>query len=350
MTAPYDAILFVSFGGPESPEEVVPFLQRVTAGRNIPEERLRLVGQHYFDRGGVSPINELNRDMIARLETALDTAGVDLPVYWGNRNSAPFLDDTVAQMAGDGVSRALAFVTSAYSSYSGCRQYRENIADACSASGDGAPVIDKLRVYFNHPGFVEPLADRLAAALDGLNPATTHVFFTAHSIPMSMASSSFYVGQLESAVALVGERVALPAHDLVWQSRSGPPTMPWLEPDIVDAIGELSDDVEHVVIVPVGFVSDHMEVIQDLDTDAARAAAERGMGFSRVETSGSDPRFIDMIVELIRERVDGVTPVALGPLGLVPDQCGETCCPRPQRPSGAPGGRPGASSGGRPPA
>ena len=339
----YDAVLFVSFGGPEAPDEVIPFLERVTAGRNIPKERLELVGEHYFARGGVSPINELCRDMIGRLEAALAAAGIKLPVYWGNRNSAPFLTDTLQTMADDGVARAMAFVTSAYSSYSGCRQYRENIADARAEVGDAAPVVDKMRVYFNHPGFIDPLVDRVAAALDGLDATRTHVFFTAHSIPMSMASNSFYVEQLENAVALVGERVdAMAPSSLVWQSRSGPPSMPWLEPDIVDAIDALdTGGVDNVVVVPVGFVSDHMEVIQDLDTDAAGAAAAKGFEFRRVETSGTDPRFIDMIVELVRERLEGAVPVSLGDLGLVPEQCGETCCPKPQRPTGRPGGPPG---------
>jgi ferrochelatase len=348
--APYDAILFVSFGGPEGPDEVIPFLERVTAGRNIPAERLKLVGQHYFDRGGVSPINELCRDMIGRLESALAAADVDLPIYWGNRNSEPFLADTLQTMADDGVTRAMAFVTSAYSSYSGCRQYRENIAAALDTVDGSAPVVDKMRVYFNHPGFIDPLVDGLTEALTGLDESRTHVFFTAHSIPMSMASNSFYVDQLNNAVQLVGERIdALAAgrtgSELVWQSRSGPPTMPWLEPDIVDAINDVDGDaIDNVIVVPIGFVSDHMEVLQDLDTDAARAADEQGFEFRRVETSGTDPRFIDMIVELVRERLEGVTPVALGDLGLVPEQCGETCCPRPQRPPARPGaksGRPG---------
>ena len=337
--AGYDAVLFVSFGGPEGPDEVVPFLQRVTAGRNIPEERLRLVGQHYFDRGGVSPINQLCREMIASVESGLAEAGLDLPVYWGNRNSEPFLDDTVEAMAADGVRRAAAFVTSAYSSYSGCRQYRENIAAAQALVGDEAPQIDKMRVYFNHPGFIEPFVDGLRAALDGRPAETTHVFFTAHSIPMSMASSSRYVAQLENAVELVtGEIDGMPGHELVWQSRSGPPTMPWLEPDIVDAIHTLPPETTDVVVVPIGFVSDHMEVIQDLDTDAAAAAAERSFSFARVPTPGTDARFIDMIVGLIAERVRGEVPVTLGSLGLEPQQCGEQCCPAPQRPAGRPGG------------
>lgn len=335
--SPYDAVLFVSFGGPEAPEEVMPFLQRVTAGRNIPEERLRLVGQHYFDRGGLSPINQQCRDMIAALEPALADRGLDLPIYWGNRNAAPFLDDTIADMTRDGVRRALAFVTSAYSSYSGCRQYRENIESARRLAGEGAPTVDKLRVYFNHPGFIEPLVDGLRNALDGVDPGSARVLFTAHSIPTSMANESMYVGQLENAVELIRERIdSMPRADLVWQSRSGPPTVPWLEPDIVDVIDDLPDDVSTVIVVPVGFISDHMEVIQDLDTDAAGAAARRGFDFRRVATSGTDARFVEMIVDLVGERCRGETPVALGGLGLVPSQCSANCCPAPRRPPARP--------------
>ena len=282
--------------------------------------------------------------MIAALRVELADRDLDLPIYWGNRNSAPFLDDAVQQMADDGVSRALAFVTSAYSSYSGCRQYRDNLAQAQSTVGEAAPEIDKLRVFFNHPGFVDPLVDGLRAELEGVDPTTTKVFFTAHSIPTSMAESSMYVGQLESACELVAQAFgdAIPDWELVWQSRSGPPSMPWLEPDIVDAVNAIDDDTETVIIVPIGFVSDHMEVIQDLDTDAAEAASNRGLDFRRVATSGTDPRFIAMIADLVAERTAGETPVSLGPLQLVPTQCSETCCPAPQRPKS------GALSGARP--
>lgn len=342
----YDALLFVSFGGPEAPDEVVPFLQRVTAGRNIPAERLEVVGAHYFARGGISPLNQLNREMIAALRAELANRNHDLAIYWGNRNSAPFLDDVVQQMADDGVSRALAFVTSAYSSYSGCRQYRENLAQARSAVGDDAPEIDKLRVFFNHPGFIDPLADGLRSKLDGVDLAAAKVFFTAHSIPVSMADSSMYVEQLESACELVAQALgdAMPDWELVWQSRSGPPSMPWLEPDIVDAVNAVGDNTDTVIVVPIGFISDHMEVIQDLDTDAAEAAALRGLDFRRVATSGTDPRFIAMIADLVAERTAGETPVSLGPLQLVPTQCSENCCPAPRRPTpgqtkpAAPGG------------
>ena len=208
VTDPIDAFLLVSFGGPEAPEEVIPFLERVTAGRNIPRERLELVGEHYFARGGVSPINEQCRDLLSRIEPALRQAGLDLPMYWGNRNSAPFLDDTIAQMHADGIKHAVAFVTSAYSSYSGCRQYRENIASALELVGTDAPAVEKLRVFFNHPGFVEPLADGLSVALAGVDASTTRVIFTAHSIPTASANTCDYEQQIRNAAELVAARVA----------------------------------------------------------------------------------------------------------------------------------------------
>ncbi|MCL4134403.1 UNVERIFIED_CONTAM: hypothetical protein GTU68_015864 [Idotea baltica] len=338
---PIDAFLLVSFGGPEAPDEVIPFLERVTAGRGIPRERLELVGQHYFDRGGISPINGHCRTLLSELGGAFKAAGVDLPLYWGNRNSAPFLDDTVAQMHADGIKHAVAFVTSAFSSYSGCRQYRENIAASIDALPSGGLAIDKLRVFFNHPGFIDPLVDRLTVSIEGLDPRRTHVFFTAHSIPSSSAATCDYEQQITNAAALVAGRISLaddmPEWSVVWQSRSGPPSMPWLEPDICDAIAAVDRSaVDHVVVVPIGFISDHMEVLQDLDTDAAAAAVAAGLGFSRIETSSSDARFVDMVVELVQEQTSGVVPVALGELGLVPTQCSATCCPAPQRPARRP--------------
>jgi len=334
MTAdkPIDAFLLVSFGGPEGPDEVIPFLQRVTAGRGIPEERLKLVGQHYFDRGGISPINEQCRTLLGQIEAGFEQNDVALPIYWGNRNSAPFLDDTIAAMKADGIEHAVAFVTSAYSSYSGCRQYRENVASAIEHTGASLQV-DKLRVFFNHPGFIEPLVDGLNQAVAEVDPAKTHVFFTAHSIPSVSAASCDYEQQINNAAGLVAERVPkMPAWSVVWQSRSGPPSMPWLEPDICDAIGATDRSaVDAVIVVPIGFITDHMEVMQDLDTDAAAAAQAAGLGFHRVSTSGTDPRFVQMVVDLVKEKTDGATPVALGDLGLVPTQCSATCCPAPQR-------------------
>jgi len=348
MADPIDAFLLVSFGGPEGPDEVIPFLPRVTAGRGIPRERLELVGQHYFARGGISPINGHCRTLLAQLTDAFASADIDVPLYWGNRNSAPFLDDTVAQMHTDGVKHAVAFVTSAYSSYSGCRQYRENIANAVRLIDGDGPAIDKLRIFFNHPGFIDPMVAGVTSALDGIDPARTHVFFTAHSIPSASAATCNYEQQITNAAQLVAEGVgasagaAMPPWSVVWQSRSGPPSMPWLEPDICDAIRSIDRlQVDHAVVVPIGFISDHMEVLQDLDTDAAAAARAVELGFTRVSTASSDERFVDMIVELVKERTEGVVPVALGELGLVPTQCGETCCPAPQRPTGRPAGRPG---------
>jgi ferrochelatase len=346
---PIDAFLLVSFGGPEAPEGVIPFLERVTAGRGIPRERLELVGKHYLDRGGVSPINGHCRTLLAEVSAAFDQAGFKIPLYWGNRNSAPFLDDTVAQMHTDGVKHAVAFVTSAFSSYSGCRQYRENIASAVGLLGDAGPAIDKLRVFFNHPGFIDPLVDGVTEAVQGLDPARTHVFFTAHSIPSASAATCDYEKQITNAAGLVAERVGsahssatspeMPTWSVVWQSRSGPPSMPWLEPDICDSISSVDRaHVDNVVVVPIGFISDHMEVLQDLDTDAAAAARAADLGFTRVSTSSSDQRFIDMVVELVQEQVSGVVPVSLGNLGLVLTQCSATCCPAPKRPAQRPQG------------
>lgn len=334
---PIDAFLLVSFGGPEGPEEVIPFLERVTAGRGIPAARLELVGKHYFDRGGISPINGHCRSLLADLRAAFVAAGITLPLYWGNRNAPPFLDDVVAEMHADGIEHAVAFVTSAYSSYSGCRQYRENIAAARDAVGVAAPTIDKLRVFFNHPGFIEPTGDALAETLASLDPQTTHVFFTAHSIPSASAATCDYEDQIRNAAELVIERVAADGNavapwSLAWQSRSGPPSMPWLEPDINDAMRALSDGTTDVVVVPIGFISDHMEVLQDLDTDAAATAAELGVGFNRVATPLGDERFTAMIVALVQEQLSGLSPKSLGDIGLVPEQCSATCCPAASRP------------------
>jgi protoporphyrin/coproporphyrin ferrochelatase len=340
---PYDAVVVVSFGGPEGPDDVMPFLENVTRGRGVPPERLAEVAEQYLTTtDGVSPINAQNRALVAALETELATAGIDLPVYWGNRNWDPYLTDAVRQMATDGVQRALAFVTSAYSSYSGCRQYREDIARARAEVGDDAPLVDKLRQFWNHPGFIEPFRDGLRDALGSLDGERRHrarLVFTAHSLPVSMAATSDYQTQLHDAVALVSEAVApdLPT-DLVWQSRSGPPQVPWLEPDVNDHLRALSSDgVDTVVIVPIGFVSDHQEVIFDLDTQAAETAAECGITLARVPTPGTDPRFVTMIRQLVEERLEPSRPRdALGSLGVRPDQCAADCCPAPQRPGGRP--------------
>ncbi len=333
MATDYDAILLVSFGGPEAPEDIVPFLENVTRGRGIPRERLEQVGAHYHLFGGRSPINDQCRELLAALRPALADAGVDLPVYWGNRNWAPMLQDTVQQMADDGIRHASAFVTSATSSHSGCRQYRENILAACEAV-DGAPSIDKIRQYYDHPGFIEPMVDNVRAALSTV-PQGSRLVFTAHSIPTSMASTSDYEAQLREASRLIAAAVEHDTWDLVWQSRSGPPQVPWLAPDINDHLGELATDgsAPGVVIVPVGFISDHMEVMYDLDSQAAATAERLGLPFARAATVGVDPRFVSAIVELIEERRSDAPKRALGRLEVRPDQCREGCCPAPQRPA-----------------
>lgn len=327
----YDALLLVSFGGPEGTDEVLPFLENVTRGRNIPRERLLAVAHHYEDFGGVSPINGQNRVLIESLRQAFAAAGIDLPIYWGNRNWHPLLPDTLRRMADDGIQRALSFVTSAYSSYSGCRQYRENIQKARAEVGPKSPRVDKLRVFFNHPGFVQANAQRLRQALQGV-PADlrgrTRVFFSAHSIPRSMADGCPYQAQLEEACRLVTEDVGWADWGLVFQSRSGPPSQPWLEPDVCDVIRGLEGSgCGCVVISPIGFLSDHMEVVYDLDAEAAQECDRLGMKLIRAATAGTHPAFVDMVRELVQERLsDSVPKRSLGPWGLFPEQCSADCC------------------------
>lgn len=324
-----EAVLLVGFGGPESPEEVMPFLERVTQGRGVPRERLESVAEHYYARGGRSPINDQMRDLQARLAEAL---GPELRVYWGNRNAAPFVADAVRDMANDGVKNAVAFVPSAYSSFSGCRQYRQDIETAIASVDAGEMTITKLRPFHNHPGFIEPFVDALGD-IDHLDAPGTVVFFTAHSIPLSMADSCDYEEQLLDTAATIANRLGLSSWSVVYQSRSGPPQVPWLEPDIVEVIDAQPASTDRIVVVPIGFCTDHMEVIQDLDTDAAGAAAARGAAFVRVSTPGSDARFVDMIVRLVDEARFGEPAVALGSLGVRPTPCVTGCCPAPKRPS-----------------
>ncbi len=327
----YDAVLIVSFGGPEGRDEVIPFLENVLRGRNVPRERMIEVAEHYMHFGGVSPINEQTRALIAALKTELDARGLDLPIYWGNRNWHPLLEDTIRQMRDDGIKRALAFFTSAYSSYSGCRQYREDIAKARAAVGEDAPVIDRIRMYYNHPGFIEPNIEHLRAALAQIPPeseAKARVIFTAHSLPLSMAQSCAYVAQLQEAAQLVAQGAGITDYDIVYQSRSGPSHQLWLEPDILDHLDELHKaSVQDVVILPLGFISDHMEVLYDLDTEALQLAEHLGMNLVRAATVGTHPRFIEMIRELIIERME-VQPNRpyLGQLGPVHDICPADCC------------------------
>ncbi len=333
---PYDAILVLSFGGPEQAEDIVPFLENVTAGRGIPRERLEQVGEHYHLFGGRSPINDQNRALISAVEARLADRGIDLPVYFGNRNWHPMLTDTVRQMADDGITSAIAFVTSATSSYSGCRQYRENIAAAIAAVGERAPTIDKIRQYYDHPGFIEPMVDATRTALDEV-PAGSRLVFTAHSIPESMADGSDYVDQLSEASRLIANDLGHGEWDLVWQSRSGPPHIPWLEPDINDHLEALSDaGVPGVVMVPVGFISDHMEVMYDLDTEATATAKRLGLPIARAATASTDARFVEMVIDLVEERRSGTPAKSLGQFEVRPDVCRPGCCPAPTRPAGRP--------------
>ncbi|HEX5540451.1 MAG TPA: ferrochelatase [Micromonospora sp.] len=339
----YDAVVLVSFGGPERPEDVAPFLANVTRGRGVPPERLAEVAEHYQHFGGVSPINQQCRDLLAAIRADFAANGLDLPVYWGNRNWHPLLADTVARMRDDGVRRALAFVTSAYAGYSSCRQYLEDIATARAAAGPEAPVIEKLRQFWDHPGFVQPNVDAVRAALETLGTAdrsSIRLVFVAHSIPTAMAATAGpdggrYEAQLQETARLVAAAAAPDLkYDLVWQSRSGPPHVPWLEPDINDHLATLAaDGVTAVVVSPIGFVSDHLEVVWDLDTEAAGTAKRLGLGYARAATAGTDPRFVAMIRELVLERLDPAGAVPRSRLGTLPawDHCPATCCPAPSR-------------------
>jgi protoporphyrin/coproporphyrin ferrochelatase len=326
----YDAILLVSFGGPEQLDDVLPFLENVTAGRDIPRERLEEVGEHYVAFGGRSPINDQCRALKAALEELLAAEGPDLPVYWGNRNWHPMLADTLRTMRDDGVRRALCFVTSAYSSYSGCRQYREDLARAQAEVGEGAPELDKVRVYYNHPGFVAPQVDLIRSALDEL-PAEVRddarIVFTTHSIPLTMSRHSDYEAQHVETCRLVAD--AFPGHrwDLTYCSRSGPPSVPWLEPDVNDHLEALHGaGVPAAVVVPVGFISDHMEVIYDLDVEAKETAERLGLPFARAGTVGIDDRFVRMIRSMVLERLEDAATAALGLRGPNWDACPVDCC------------------------
>jgi ferrochelatase len=334
----YDAILVVSFGGPESPHEVIPFLENVLRGRNVPRERMLEVAEHYNHFGGKSPINQQTRELIAALESELAQHEPKLPVYWGNRNWHPMLAETLQKMKQDGVRRALAFVTSAYSSYSGCRQYREDIIRAQSEVGPEAPEIDKLRAFFNHPGFVDATEDRVREALAQVPEEARQniqVVYIAHSIPVSMANTCDYVRQLQEVRNLVSGRLDITNDALVYQSRSGAPGQPWLEPDILDYLREAKarNLASAVLLAPISFISDHMEVLYDLDIEAQQLCDSLSLPVVRAKTVGVHPKFIAMIRELILERTNpGSDRCAVGSLGPRPDFCEENCCPAPQRP------------------
>ena len=331
---PYDALLLVSFGGPEGPDDVIPFLENVTAGRGIPRERLAEVGEHYGLFGGRSPINDLNRKLIEQIQADLAGHGVDLPVYWGNRNWAPYLRDTVLQMEADGIRRVACFVTSAYRSYSSCRQYRENLF----AASTGTQVrLDRLRQYYNHPGFVGPFVEATKAALADA-PEGTRVVFVTHSIPDTMNDASggpgvrAYLSEHQLVADLVAQGSGADQYSLVYCSRSGSPRTPWLEPDVNDHLQDLAaEGVSSVVVVPIGFVSDHMEVVYDLDTEAKATAERLGMRFVRVDTPQAHADFIALVRDLVLERAAverGERPerAAVGPVPAESNCCPIDCC------------------------
>lgn len=334
MSTLYDALLIVSFGGPEGPDDVMPFLENVLRGKPVPRERMLEVAEHYYQFGGVSPINEQNRQLIAALEAEFSVHGPQLPIYWGNRNWPPLLPDTLQKMADDGVKRAIAFFTSAFSSYSGCRQYRENIADAQTLVGPRAPEVDKLRMFYNHPGFIEPLVENVERALKTI-PSDRRkdalLLFTAHSIPLAMAVGCQYETQLNDACRLVAEGVDHTNYRLVYQSRSGSPRQPWLEPDVCDFIEERqsAESLRDVVVLPIGFISDHLEVLYDIDVEAKKLCDQLGINMIRARTVGTHPRFVSMVRDLIVERMSGSQDrPALGMLGPSHDVCPINCCLR----------------------
>jgi ferrochelatase len=331
----YDAILIVGFGGPERRDDVMPFLENVTRGRNVPRERLFEVARHYYDLGGSSPINSQVRDLIACLRRELERRGVALPIFWGNRNWHPLLADTLATMTTAGLKRALAVVLAAFSSYSSCRQYREDIAFAQAELGQDAPQVDKVRVFYNHPDFIAANSARVRETL-AIIPVETrdshHIVFTAHSIPVAMARNCDYEQQLREACRLVATELEIGSErwSLVYQSRSGRPQDPWLKPDILDQLRELHDRGEtNVLIHPIGFLSDHVEVLHDLDVEARGYAESLGIRLARSRTVGTHQLFVAMLGELIAERTGalvGNTPRAIGRFGPSHDACSEMCC------------------------
>lgn len=336
-STPFDAILVMSFGGPEGPDDVIPFLENVLRGRNVPRERMLEVAEHYQHFGGVSPINQQCRDLIAALRTELDAHGISLPIYWGNRNWTPMIADTLRDIVDRGHRRVLTYVTSGFSCYSGCRQYREDIAGALEQLGNPPLQVGKIRVFYNHPDFIAVVAEAVEQQRQVLQADTAspvHVAFTAHSIPTSMARTSDYEKQLRESCRLVAERLGISDEHwaLVYQSRSGRPQDPWLEPDILDHLESLkAAGVRDVVISPIGFLSDHMEVMFDLDEEAVQKAAELGLRIRRAAAPGHHPRFVSMVRKLIEERLQGAAPECIGRFGPNHDVCPDDCCPSPAR-------------------
>lgn len=338
MSEAYDALMLVSFGGPEGHEDVMPFLKNVLRGKPVPEERMMEVAEHYHEFDGVSPINEQNRQLIAALKQEMQARDLNLPVYYGNRNWEPFITEALTDMKEEGIQSSLAFFTSMYSCYSGCRQYRENIQKARDEVGEGAPEVAKLRMGFNHPGFIRANLDRLREAGEtlGSDPSDTKILFTAHSIPLAMAENCTYEKQLRETIRILADEIKLKDVELVFQSRSGPPQQPWLEPDVCDRIEELAEEgLKELIIAPVGFISDHMEVLFDLDTEAAEVCNTKGIRMQRAATVGVHPAFVGMIVDLMEERM-GLRDEkpALGDLGPWHDVCPKDCCRyQPRRPA-----------------
>jgi ferrochelatase len=337
----YDAILLVGFGGPERPDDVMPFLENVTRGRTIPRERLEEVAEHYHHFGGVSPINDQVRSLIETLGPELRRHGVTLPIYWGNRNWTPMLPDTLRAMSEEGVRKALAIVLAAYSSYSSCRQYREDIGRACEQVGPAAPKVDKTRVFYNHPEFITANADRVREALAKIpaeDRGTVSIAFTAHSIPASMAANSSYEEQLQETCRLVAEELGVDHSrwSLVYQSRSGRPGDLWLEPDILDHLREIREQgAREVIVHPIGFLSDHLEVLYDLDEEAQQLCEQIGLNMVRSGTVGTHRGFVRMLCELVCERLQGAQDDerrALGRFGPSHDECPANCCLPPARP------------------
>jgi len=318
----YDALLVVSFGGPEKREDVIPFLENVLRGRGVPRERMLEVAEHYYHFDGRSPINDQNKELIAALEQEFKNNGIKMPVYWGNRNWYPLLPDMLKQMQKDGIRRAAAFVTSAFGSYSGCRQYREDIANAQQFAGVQDIVIEKLNNFCDREEFIAAMTDRVRAAMEQL-PGAEQIIFTAHSIPLSMANTSPYVRQLKEASSRVAAACGMGDWTLVYQSRSGPPSQPWLEPDIRDYLrAQHQEGMRKVIVCPIGFISDHMEVLYDLDTEAKDLCQEIGMEMARAGTAGSHPKLISMICKMV---MNAQTSPVLA-------HCEPGCCPTPQRP------------------
>jgi len=331
----FDSLLLLSFGGPEGPDDVMPFLRNVTKGRGVPDERLAVVADQYALFGGKSPINDLNRGLLDSINHELTSRGYELPTFWGNRNWHPFLSDAVEQLKSDGHKSTVCLVTSAFSSYSGCRQYHEDLEVACAALSE-PPAIERVRVFWNHPGFLETAAELLTESRVNASLSTqTPVLHTAHSLPLSMAANSDYEAQLNEAAEIVSELAGMQGpSEVVFQSRSGPPSVPWLEPSIESRLQELAaDGISEVLVHPLGFIADHMEVLFDLDTQAFGVAKESGITMVRTPTVGTHPRFVAMLVDLIEEaaglREDRPT---LGSSGPRPDTCLLDCCPAPTRP------------------